>query len=261
MASVSDAQSSVVPSRADQMTPGQLPLLTLVALSLAPGAAGALVYIALATRAEAAGYPAIGALLMAIVIAIMPIEIGILLVARSRARAVGEPLIPYRERIPVVSWLWLVPTLVLAAVLGSGLLMFLDALVARGVFSWLPAWYLQPVDVGLVHRYSVSAWTVTLAAYMVLNGFVAPVVEELYFRGWLLPRMDRFGRWAPLLNVTLFSLYHFWTPWQFLSRMAAVAPFAYAVRWRRNVYLGMVVHILLNTTGGAVVVANIAGRL
>jgi membrane protease YdiL (CAAX protease family) len=73
--------------------------------------------------------------------------------------------------------------------------------------------------------------------------------------------MDRFGRWAPLINVTLFSLYHFWAPWQFLSRVAAVGPFAYAVWWRRNVYLGMVVHIMLNTIGGGLVVVNIAGRL
>jgi hypothetical protein len=40
-----------------------------------------------------------------------------------------------------------------------------------------------------------------------------------------------------------------------------VTPFAYAVWWRRNVYLGMAVHILLNVTGGGLVVASIANRL
>jgi membrane protease YdiL (CAAX protease family) len=43
---------------------------------------------------------------------------------------------------------------------------------------------------------------------LVLSGVVAPVVEEMYFRGYLLPRLSRLGRWAPVLNVTLFALYH-----------------------------------------------------
>jgi membrane protease YdiL (CAAX protease family) len=73
--------------------------------------------------------------------------------------------------------------------------------------------------------------------------------------------MARFGRWAPLLNAALFSLYHFWLPAQFFTRLAAVAPLIYAVRWRRNIYLGMAVHVLLNTIGGGLLVAQVAGRL
>jgi hypothetical protein len=34
----------------------------------------------------------------------------------------------------------------------------------------------------------------------------------------LLPRISRFGGWAPLINTVLFSLYHFFTPWQLLGR-------------------------------------------
>lgn len=96
---------------------------------------------------------------------------------------------------------------------------------------------------------------------MVLNVFAGPMVEELYFRGYLLPRMTRYGRWAPLLNVTLFSLYHFWSPWSFLSRIAGVTPFAYAVWWKRNVYLGMAVHIALNAIGTATIIALVSSRL
>ena len=60
----------------------------------------------------------------------------------------------------------------------------------------------------------LRSWIVTLCAFFVLNGVIGPVVEELYFRGFLLPRMERLGRWAPLVNATLFSIYHFWSPWQ-----------------------------------------------
>jgi membrane protease YdiL (CAAX protease family) len=102
---------------------------------------------------------------------------------------------------------------------------------------------------------------VTLVLFVALNVFAGPMVEELYFRGYLLPRMSRFGRAAPLLNAVLFSLYHFWAPWQFLSRVAGVTPFAYGVWWKRNVYLGMTIHVLLNGIGTATVVALILGRL
>ena len=81
------------------------------------------------------------------------------------------------------------------------------------------------------------------------NGVLGPVVEELYFRGYLLPRLERFGRWAPLLNVVLFSLYHFWTPWQFFSRIVVLVPMVYAVWWKRNIYLGIITHSVLNIIG------------
>jgi len=136
-----------------------------------------------------------------------------------------------------------------------------DTAVVTRLFAWAPEWYLKPLDLDAVTAYSPSAWIATLTAYLLLNGLAAPIVEELYFRGWLLPRMTRFGRWAPVLSTVLFSLYHVWTPWQFFSRVAAVAPYTYAVSWRRNVYLGMVVHILLNTVGGLLVIGGVASRI
>lgn len=215
-------------------------------------------YVATEHVIEGAGYPPIAALLMAVAVAIIPIEIGTLLIARRGAKARSETLVPYRERLPWRSAAWLVPVLLLAAVFGSVLLTPVDAALLNHVFGGLPKWFQLPIDASHADAYSRSAWIITLAAYMLLNGLAGPIVEELYFRGWLLPRMERFGRWAPLLNAGLFSLYHFWLPWGFLSRVASVAPYIYAVRWRRNIYLGIAVHVLLNTIGGLLIVAQIA---
>jgi membrane protease YdiL (CAAX protease family) len=239
----------------------QLSALQLVALGLAPGAIGVLAYVALATAVIRAGYPAVAALLLAIVIAIIPIEVGALLIARRSAHARDEPLIPYRRSVPWRTVAWLIPLLVLAAVAGSVILTPADTALQKYVFGGLPGWFRVPLDVTAVGSYSRLAWIVTLAAYMLLNGFIGPVVEEFYFRGWLLPRMERYRRWAPLLNACLFSFYHFWLPWGFLSRVSAVAPYIYAVRWRRSIYIGIAVHIVLNTIGGLLVVAQIAPHL
>ena len=120
---------------------------------------------------------------------------------------------------------------------------------------------MTPLDIDGVADYSSTVWTVTLVAFFVINGFVGPIVEELYFRGYLLPRMEYLGRWAPLVNVTLFSLYHFWSPWQIVARILGFGPTVYAVRWKRNVYLGMVVHCSLNSIAVLLVATMVAGRL
>jgi membrane protease YdiL (CAAX protease family) len=232
-----------------------------VLLHLAPGAAGTLVYIAFAGRVTEAGYPPLAALLLAIATVIVPIELAVLGLAHARNRGQGEPLIAYGAHLPLVDWTKLIPALLIAAVVGSAIAMPADNVVAQTLFGWAPTWYLRPIDLAVVGSYSASAWMVTLVGYLVLNGVVGPVVEELYFRGWLLPRMNASGRWAPLLNTVLFSVYHFWTPWQFLSRVAAVLPFVCVVHARRNVYVGMLVHMLLNSLGGLLVTATVAGHL
>ncbi len=246
-----------------------LPLV--VVLHLLPGALGVAAYVVLAGPVKQAGYPALAAFLLAAGLVILPVELGILWSARGRARAAGETLIPYREPLPWRSWAWLVPVLLVAAIFLSVIMAAVDGIVGQALSAWLPAWSAigdglqplagKPIDVLTVGHYSTSVWTVTLGAYMLLNGIAEPIVEELYFRGWLLPRLDRLGRWAPLVNVALFSLYHFWLPAPLLSRFAAILPVAYAVRWRRNVYLGMVVHIALNVVGGVLVIAAIAPHL
>jgi membrane protease YdiL (CAAX protease family) len=73
--------------------------------------------------------------------------------------------------------------------------------------------------------------------------------------------MERLGRWAPLVNVSLFSLYHFWSPWQLVARIIGLAPTVYAVRARRNIYLGMAVHCSLNTIGVLLVAAMVLARI
>ena len=90
---------------------------------------------------------------------------------------------------------------------------------------------------------------ITAILNLVLNGIAGPVVEELYFRGYLLPRLSRLKGWAALMSVLLFSLYHFFTPWQNVIRIIALVPMVYAVWWKRNIYLGMIVHCVGNTFG------------
>jgi 2-oxoacid dehydrogenases acyltransferase (catalytic domain)/Type II CAAX prenyl endopeptidase Rce1-like len=58
---------------------------------------------------------------------------------------------------------------------------------------------------------SSGTFLVFLVIALAFNGVAGPITEELYFRGHLLPRLERYGRWAPghqhqlrdLLNLTV----------------------------------------------------------
>ena len=239
----------------------QLGLPTLLALFLIPGALMTLAFVAVAPIVETAGFPPIAALLAAIALVLIPIELGLLLwVGRGHEQRIRS-VVPYRNPFPLRHWLWLVPSLVVLALVGFGVSMSLEPAVIDALFGWLPDWFVRPIDVDRVADFSREAWVVTLAAYLVLNGLIGPIVEELYFRGYLLPRMEWMGRWAPLVNVSLFSLYHFWSPWQLVGRILGFGPTVYAVRWKENVYLGMVVHCMLNTLSVVLVAGLVLGRV
>ena len=239
----------------------QLRLTTLLGLFLIPGALMTVVWVVIAPFIETAGFPPIAALLVAILIVLVPFELGVI-VRASRGRTSGIwSVIPYRRRLPVRDWLWLVPVLIVAEFVGFGLSMAIEPTVIDSLFGWLPEWFVRPIDPDRIGDYTREAWLLTLVAYFLLNGFVGPIVEELYFRGYLLPRMAWMGRWAPLVNVSLFSLYHFWSPWQLPARILALAPTVYAVRWKENIYLGMVVHCTGNVLGILLVGSLILGRI
>src|SRR3954453_22385020 len=239
----------------------QLSVPALLALSLIPGALVTIAFVVLAPIAERAGFPPIAGLLAAIALVMVPVELGVIVWA---GRGLGtSPLaaVSYREPMPLRDWGWVVPGLVVLAFVGFGLSMVFEPQVITRLFGWLPSWFVSPISVDSISTYSSSVWIVTLAAYFALNSFLGPIVEELYFRGYLLPRMERFGRGAALINTVLFSLYHFWSPWQFVARILGIGPMVYAVRWKKNIYLGMVVHCTLNVIGVTTVALLVSSRM
>lgn len=90
---------------------------------------------------------------------------------------------------------------------------------------------------------ALATWAVGLVG----AAWLAPFVEELYFRGFLLPRLPLAPTWAPAVNALLFSAYHFWSPWQVLVRTLAIAPMNHAVLKTRSIWVSVFTHSLLNT--------------
>lgn len=226
----------------------QLPVPRALALHLLPGIAAAVIFYASAPAFMRAGYPAIAAAVAAIAIAVVAGELGWLLYqARRRSgRWSISAVLPYRpgpftwrEAVLVVgllSWAFLA-----VAVLGR-----LRPAIIDGVFPWMPEWAVTPLPPGSAESATSTALITTAVGLIVFNVILGPVVEELYFRGYLLPRLARFGAWSALINVSLFALYHFWKPWDVLQLIVVLAPMVYVVWRTRDIRIGIAVHVGLN---------------
>ena len=225
-----------------------------IALHLLPGIAGLVVFLLTAPLLAAAGWPALFAFYGPMTATIVAIEGGFLLVERRRRAAVGlpAPIMP-NLHIGRSRFVLLAGGLFVLGTVATGILSVADRALIDSVFSALPTWWLIS-DPSQLASSPATLLAATLAVGFVMNGLLGPVVEEAYFRGYLLPRLSRYGRWAPAINSVLFSLYHFWQPWAFLSRLGYVLPYVVAVQRTGSIRLGVVVHSAANLLGLVVLV-------
>lgn len=220
-----------------------------VVLHLLPGVLISAFYFLVAPLVVELAFPSLFALLLAIPVVLIPFELGYLLYEGTRKDGTLslKGAVLYRERLPVWQYIVLVlPSLFWAIFLFLVFSPPVDSFLIETFFSWVPDFATQHPDMS---QPSQPALMTMLIMGFVFNGIAGPVVEELYFRGYLLPRISRLGACAPLVNVVLFSLYHFFTPWQNLTRILALLPLVYAVWWKRNIYLSVITHCALNVIG------------
>lgn len=215
-------------------------------LHLLPGVLMVAFYVLAAPLVRGLGFPSLMAIYLAILFVLIPFELGYPL---YRARRNGSSLgseVPYREPVPKGQFV----ALVLGLLAWSSIFYVLvypplDLFFIENVFAWLPDSFFLVEDFA---RYSTAALVITWVLGMVVNAIAGPVVEEVYFRGYLLPRISRFGAWAPLINTVLFSVYHFFTPWQNVGRIVGLLPMVYAAWWKRSIYVSMGAHVLGNVS-------------
>lgn len=224
-----------------------LRLPQLLWLHLYPGLIVLALFAALAPLAQGAGIPTMGVLLALEVGFLAPFVYFKLRSVARRESGSSRPqdalgfASPPRWR----SYLWLVPLGLVLAIVGFELLRPLDEGLKAAISGWLPAWHYS-VD---MQRHSREVLLALFLVAIVADGLVGPIAEEVYFRGYLLPRMQHLGVWAVALNGGLFALYHFWQPMNYPSLLAASCVFAAIAWWRRDYRLAVGVHCLMNTLG------------
>ena len=187
---------------------------------------------------------------------LIPVQLGWLYYLAKKRRNRGwslEGVVVYDRPVPWSRcFLWVPVILVPTAVIFVAL---------EPITHWLETTH---VGVSVLAKYQVTAAPeavgIVLIAHILLTGILVPITEELYFRGYLLPRMpSQFGRLRPAVHSLLFSVYHFDTPWMIPVRTLGLLPLIYTTLHTCSVRPGIVAHCVVNLTNFADAVARRIG--
>jgi hypothetical protein len=118
--------------------------------------------------------------------------------------------------------------------------------ILEAIVSYIPLPQSPGKEQGLTPTHWESAHAGAFAANVVLYALVAPVVEELTFRGVGQSLLGFLGRWPAIVVIGVsFGLAH-----GLVEALLVLVPFGIALAWLRDrttsVYPGMVVHGLFN---------------
>ncbi len=212
-------------------------------LHLLPGIlVGCFYFLALKPVAKM-GYPSFFAQFLAFAFILVPLELGFLLVQgkKKTGHFTLQGIISYRNPIPW--WQYFVWVGIIFVIVGAIMTLCkpVDSFLQKALFFWMPE-----VNTGLDGTFPKTILIVTYAVFLIINVFLAPLVEELYFRGYLLPRMK--GKYAIFFHSFLFAAIHVFSPWMVFARTVGFLPIIIGTT-KKNIYVGMIVHMLCNAVG------------
>ena len=182
---------------------------------------------------------------------LFPIEIGVVMSASKKEYGSYSLKSAFSRHSPMSWWkvfLYGSPLFAFAGIMSitiAPLETKLLAPISNQLAQVTPA-YFDWTNVENVKQYPQGIILLTCIGYFLFNVIVGPITEELFFRGYLMSKISRFGNFAPLIITVLFSLYHLWLPFNNLFRIAVFFPGAWFAWKHKNIYIAMVLHCLCN---------------
>lgn len=86
----------------------------------------------------------------------------------------------------------------------------------------------------------------TCVYYSFFNVLLAPITEELFFRGYLTSHYEKQSAFTSIFISILFSLYHFWLPFNNVFRILVFTPVFYIAYKKKNFLVSIFFHCLCN---------------
>ena len=222
-------------------------LFTSIVLHLFPGVCVLVAGLIAAPMVVQAGFPVDLAQLLSALLIGTSLRLGYLLYQSKKQFGTFSlrGIVLYWGRMPWWQYLLIfLPFLAYGLVLAMVLSPISSGLITH-VFWWLPASLLPSTAPATL----TTATLITGLLAVLIDGITVPFVEELYYRGYLLPRLARLGWLAVLLNALLFTLGHFWQPYNYLLIFLLVLPEVCLVYWKRNIKISIFLHCAGNTFG------------
>jgi len=230
-----------------QTDPPRLSVSQAAALQLAPGVASVAAFAFLAWMLSASSLPNVVALGLTIVFIEIPISWGLIYryVSRENEGVFSlKAAFPWMAKIPLWQYALVgVPFVIYSIVTIIGLGAVIGEPLREAWFSWLPEWFVLNPDPAAIVALS-TGMKIFVSALMFFGMVVAGgLTQELFSRGFLLPRIEHLGFAAPLYNALLFTAFHLVSPWSWLPFFVMILPWSYLVWWKRSVKIGIFVHV------------------
>lgn len=197
------------------------------------------------------GIPSLCLFLIVFLFTLLPFELGLVLFANRRQYGKFGLKIAFTNYEKQKWWktlLWGVALFAFAGIV-SFTLGEVENKLTSGLSSWLFSKlgeYFNWNNLELIKQYPKGILIFTGILYVITNALVYPVAEEIYFRGYLTNSLQKQGLFVPVVVSVLFSLYHFWLPFNNVFRIT-VFVVAYAIAYKkRDIGIAIVFHCLCN---------------
>jgi len=188
------------------------------------------------------------AFLLAVLIVDIPFMLGVMFNEGKKlnGRFSLKGVVLYQNKLP-----WKTFILVfIGAFVGVYVLMMLatplSAFLTESIFAGLPDWVFLEEQTQY-ESYAKNVLVTVFVLQLIVTGIILPWVEELYFRGYLMPRISRYKKWSPLLGGFAFGLYHTWQLYGFPTVFLLGAALGYVVWWKKDIRLSIGLHVFANT--------------
>ena len=182
---------------------------------------------------------------------LVPLELGMVLTASKKEFGTFSLKSAFEGQEKLA--LWKIVLIAFAFFGIAGLLSAFAAPVENRIFAEMRAALLSKLPIGFdwtnfehMKSFSKPVLAFTCVYYGIFNAIVAPITEELFFRGYLTSHYKKQSFVTPIFIGVLFSLYHFWLPFNNVFRILAFVPIICVAYKKKNIYISICFHCMCN---------------
>lgn len=158
------------------------------------------------------------------------------------------------KKIGAKQWLICLGIMIAGLILSSivtPLVGILKDLPGLSIPDYMPFWLNPLIDPGNTDMEILSPGYPLKGNYLVVLIMAVCLLlnilaEEIYFRAWLLPKMQKFGKWSWVLNGIMFALYHTFQLWLFPMLLVVSLATTLTVYLSKSILPAFVTHLVAN---------------
>lgn len=189
--------------------------------------------------------------LFALMIATLFVEVPLLwaIMIRYGKREFGTEfkitkLFPWRNPVPFWHYLVIgIPLILLSMIIAMGFTPAISNILLDALFGWVPDWFIFSQDPSMFSALSQELRIIMWVGGLLVMAILGGATQELYFRGFLLPRMAHLGHASVPLNAGLFAMFHMTSPWSWPGFALMAWPWAGAANWKKSIAFPIFLHV------------------